>query len=117
MQNEKQFKVCSTCGFIWKSREAFLTDKNIKLIGYQPHFQDLKIGLFLFDHSCETTLSIQARNFFDLYDGPIFTEKLKGTRECPRYCLNKNELRSCKLKCECAFVREILQILQKMNKQ
>ena len=50
-----------------------------------------------------------AEKFMDMYDGPVFDEKLTGKPECPGYCLNKSELRRCPAKCECAFIREILE--------
>lgn len=70
----------------------------------------------MFDHvkeKCGTTLAIAAGKFSDIYDGPIFKkERMTGTEECPEYCLNVYELEQCPQKCECAYVREILQILK-----
>jgi hypothetical protein len=81
------------------------------MIGYQPDFEELMAGLFLFHHSCGTSFAVQADAFEDLYDGPMFTEKLRGTKECGGHCLHKNDLRSCPAKCECAYVREIVQVI------
>ena len=62
------FKVCTLCGETWKSREAFLADPRVRVIGYQVHFQDLQTGMFLFNHdACCTTLAIDASLFTDLY--------------------------------------------------
>ncbi len=49
------------------------------MVGYQVDFDELKAGLFLFTHSCGTTLSVCAGDFQDLYNGPIFVERLNGT--------------------------------------
>lgn len=81
------------------------------MIGYQVHFEKLTAGLFLFEHICGTSLAIHAHEFQDLYNGPIFTERLTGTEECPGYCLHENDLRPCLAKCECAYVREVVQVI------
>lgn len=87
------------------------------MIGYQVHFDELVAGLFLFDHNCGTTFSIQAGSFQDLYDGPMFIEKLTGTEECGGHCLHKDDLRPCPAKCECAYVRKIMQVILSWPKQ
>jgi hypothetical protein len=85
MQPDMVFKKCMNCGKTWPDRDSFLDDPRILLIGYQADFKDLKRGLFLFNHSCGTTLSLRADLFVDLYDGPIFsTEQYKGY---PSACL------------------------------
>ncbi len=106
------FKKCSKCGYEWKSREIFLNDKNIDLVGYQVHFEELALGIFLFNHTCRTTLGINAKEFTDLYDGPVFTENVARGEQCPDYCLDQSNLMSCAVKCECAYVREVLQIIR-----
>lgn len=105
------FKICSKCGFVWPDKTSFLNDPDISIIGYQVDFEELKAGLFLFHHVCGTSLAIKAEAFQDLYDGPMFTEKLSGTENCDGYCLRKSDLRPCPAKCECAYVREIMQVV------
>ena len=106
------FKQCTSCGFQWRSRDAFLWDPTTVIVGYQARFKELMAGIFLFNHSCGTTIAIQAVEFKDLYSGPIFQRRATDTEECPGYCLVKNELRSCPVQCECAFVREIIQVIK-----
>jgi len=106
------FKQCTSCGCKWDSRSSFLNDKNIILIGYQADFEDLTLGLFLFNHTCKTTLGLHAGLFINLFDGPVFTEKATGGEKCPGFCLKKDNLLPCPVKCECAFVREVLQIIK-----
>ncbi|MBU1044188.1 MAG: hypothetical protein KJ915_07305 [Candidatus Omnitrophica bacterium] len=111
------FKQCPSCEFKWAGRGKFLADPQIKLHGYQADSEDLVAGLFLFTHSdCGTTMAIKAKEFTDLYSGPIFETRKTGSSECPKYCLFKDELRSCSVKCECAYVREVLQIIKNWNK-
>ncbi len=110
------FKKCQPCGFEWDSRDDFLGDPNMELIGYQANFDELETGLFLLNHSCHATLAIQASEFRDLYDGPVFAARATGSDECPGYCLRKNELRPCPTECECAYVREIIQVIKGWTK-
>ena len=92
-----------------------MNDPHVRVIGYQANFVELEAGLFLFNHQktgCHTTLAVEAAIFRDLYDGPVFSEPLTLTDECPRYCIRQDELRPCPAKCECAYVREILNIVK-----
>jgi len=111
------FKKCSNCGYKWTSRDSFLTDSNLHIIGYQANFKELTTGLLYFNHSCKGTLAIQAYIFGDLYEGPIFKERATGGKACPSYCLNREELQPCPAECECAYVREILQIIKNWPKR
>jgi hypothetical protein len=108
---ENVFKTCIVCGKKWLSRDEFLADSDISSIGYQANFVSLEKGLFLFNHSCHNTLSIEVHAFADLYDGPIYASRLLGTEDCAGYCLQRNILRPCPEKCECAYVRQVLQCL------
>ena len=106
------YKVCTACGFQWATRDAFMKDPDLEIIGYQVHFEELSAGLFLFNHSCNGTLSLEANAFFDLYDGPIFSERKTGSDECEGHCLHRLDLDPCPAKCECAFVRDIIQTIK-----
>jgi len=106
------FKQCNYCKKTWPNYKKLLEDPDISLLGYQVSFEELEAGLFLFNHSCNNTFAIEAGEFTHLYDGPIFKERATGTEECPGYCLNKCELQPCLAHCECAYVREVLQIIK-----
>ena len=106
------FKKCPKCGFEWASRDGFLIDDSAKIIGYQVDFTELMSGLFLFNHSCNTTLAIKANDFADLYEGPVYKVRATGSDECPEFCLYQDELSPCPAQCECAHVREIIQIIK-----
>ena len=113
MGKTTSFKICPSCGFRWKTRDEFIRDENVIIIGYQASLKRLKAGIFLFNHSCRGTLALDVESFVDMFKGPIFRERMTGTDECPEYCLHKNELSPCPAKCECASVREIIQVLKK----
>jgi hypothetical protein len=110
--NQPVFKKCPLCGFPWERRSSFLSDPGIEIIGYQACFKNLTAGSFLFNHSCAGTLAILVEEFQDLYDGPVYEERKTGTDKCPQYCLHNEELARCPARCECAFVREIIQLVR-----
>ena len=111
------YKHCPNCGYEWPSREDFLGDPDITLVGYQVNVARLEAGIVLFNHVCKGTLAVYANDFKDLYDGPIFARRATGTDKCPGHCQHRNDLRPCPVECECAYVRNILQIIRKWPKR
>ncbi len=107
------FKTCPNCGEEWKTRSDFINNPELEIIGYQVHFKNLEKGFFLFNHSCKGTLTIPVDAFSDMYKGPIFTERLTGSDKCSGHCLHESNLKPCPAKCECAYVREVIQIIKK----
>jgi len=105
------FKVCPKCNVQWTTRDHFLTDPDLKLIGYQVNFKQLKTGIVLFNHTCRTTLALYVVDFQDLYDGPVFVERATGSDDCPGMCLHEEDLAPCPARCECAFVRHVLKVI------
>jgi hypothetical protein len=97
------FKKCTNCGYIWENREDFLADPDIEIIGYQALFKEIKDGLFLFNHMCETTLATNVIDFNDLYKGPVFDMSLA-------------DLDACGAECKYAYVRDIIQIIKNWPK-
>ena len=106
------FKKCPLCGFKWAERESFLNDPDIVIIGYQTRFRNLTEGLFFFNHSCNGTMAIPVDKFADLYNGPVFNDRKTGGEGCPGHCLYKENLDPCPNECECAYVREVIQIIK-----
>lgn len=87
----------------------FLGDPDIRIVGYQVDFEELHEGLLLFNHmTCRTTMGLTAGAFGALRDGPIFVERRTGKEDCPGHCLRERDLDPCPAKCECAYVRDIL---------
>jgi hypothetical protein len=114
----KIFKTCSCCKTPWFSRDEFLEDSNIDLVGYQVNFGDFVLGFFLFNHlTCQSTFAVSAGLFKDLYDGPVFSERQTGSEQCPGHCLHKDSLHACQAKCEGAYVRKIMQIVRDWPKE
>ncbi|HEY3332225.1 MAG TPA: hypothetical protein VGK19_19510 [Capsulimonadaceae bacterium] len=108
------FKTCSLCGHGWPTRDRFLADPSLVVVGYQADIDTLEQGLLMFNHrgsSCGTTLAIPVWEFLDLYRGPRYPAKRANTAGCPRYCLDKTQLKRCDVQCECAIAREALAIV------
>ena len=102
------------------NRNIFLEDPLIKTIGYQADIDDLNSGLFLFNHNekfCGTTIAVKVMVFKDLYDGPVYSKCLFGEEECNELCLHKSNLEPCPAKCECAYVRGLLQTVKNWKKR
>lgn len=117
-QRTDNFKECPCCGHTWLKRVEFMKDPNLGTVGYQVNFDNLLLGFFLFEHaSCGSSIAVPAGRFRDLYDGPVFSQNLAGTEDCPEYCFRESELRPCPERCECAYVREILQIVRHWPKE
>lgn len=103
------FFSCPMCHRRWRERDDLLVDSGVVFRGYHRNFEELELGLFMFDHSeCGTAFSLEVGEFRDLYDGPVFGERATGSGACPRHCLYADDLRSCPARCECAWVRELL---------
>ncbi|MBI5558693.1 MAG: hypothetical protein HY885_13760 [Deltaproteobacteria bacterium] len=106
------FKACPSCGKKWQDYNQLLADPATCVIGYQVCFASLREGLFLFNHTCGTTLAIPVGALQHLYDGPLYQERLDNSEKCQGMCLNQHDTEPCPAKCECAYAREILQIVK-----
>jgi hypothetical protein len=119
METNRFFKKCPSCLTEWRTRDDFLCDPGVTLNGYRVDFKELEFGLFFFIHkkeNCLSTMTMLAREFIDLYDGPRLSESKEMTSECPRYCMDENNLDRCNVLCECAFVREIVHMIREKQK-
>ncbi len=114
-QSKKIFKKCSMCSNEWETREKFLADNSLKINGYGADFKNLERSLFYFTHmkeGCFSTIVIKAEEFLSLYSGKRYSEQRAGKEECPGYCLDEKQLNRCDALCECAFNREIIQMIK-----
>lgn len=115
----KMFKKCTGCGHHWGSRESFLADHAVQLIGYQANFAELDTGYFMFNHlapGCLTTFTIKTGHFRDFYHGEVYRERQAGSLKCPGHCQHEGDLHPCPVKCECGFVRDVMQVILKWPK-
>ncbi len=75
----------------------------------------------MFNHDtdeCGTTMTLEVNMFSDLHDGPLFEEHGKDdVPDCPGYCKDRYILDPCDLKCECSYVRDVLQQVKQWPKK
>jgi hypothetical protein len=103
------------CSTQWNTLDQFLDDKSLELNGYQADFEKPEWSLFYFTHhieGCYSTMVIEAKQFLGLYSGKKYTERRTGMEDCPGYCLDKEQLNRCDALCECAYNREVMQIIK-----
>ena len=106
------FQICKYCAFKWGDLNDFLGDPGIKINGYRVNVDDLTAGTFIFNHLCGATLKLSVKEFTFLHEGPIYKERATGTEECPEYCLYQDQLDTCPARCECAYVRDIIDLIK-----
>ncbi len=112
------YKTCSCCGRVWPSRDGLLADPEVDLVGYQAFFTNLELGLLLFDHrACGTTMAVPVQRFRDLAPGPVVSERLTGAPGCTELCMQARVLAPCPQRCECAWVRDLLQVVRAWPKE
>ena len=108
-KEKSEFKECS-CGKKWKTRNSFLQDKKVKIVGYQPDVINHKYNHFLFFHrtkDCGQFFGVRASEFSDLRDGQCPKELCMGQEDCPGYCMDTLDLRVCSVACRNATDREV----------
>ena len=96
-----------------------MSDPAVRLVGYQANFPELEAGYFMFNHlapGCLTTFTIDAKKFRDFYHGEVYRERLDRSSKCPGHCQHEGDLNPCPAKCECGFVREVMQIILRWPK-
>lgn len=110
------FTACPCCRRTWPSRDAYLSDIGVSVVGYQANFSRLHEGLILFNHLCGTTMGLAVSRFQDLYKGPVYVARATGSARCPGHCKDSADLEPCSAECACAHAREILQICRRWPK-
>ncbi len=115
----KVFKTCSCCHKEWLSQNDFLSDSQIKLVGYKADLKKLDYSMFFFNHmaeDCYSTITLEALSFMNLYTGKKYRGRRTGESDCPGYCLDINQLSRCDAVCECAYNREICHLITTWEK-
>ena len=115
MCNTKPFKICSMCGYEWPTLEQFVKDSNLQVNGYQASVESVVDGLFMLTHDCPncySTLAVKVVDF-EHWDTGARPARLNLLNEdCPRHCLDQNNLEPCHAECCMRWVRDVLQYLK-----
>lgn len=115
MPRTEVFKTCPMCAHTWETQADFISDQQLKINGYLADFEHLELSQFYFTHmveGCYSTMTLEAKEFLNLYEGERYPERRTGEKECPGYCLDEEQLARCAAFCECAFNREIIQLIK-----
>ena len=109
----KPFKICPKCDHEWETRDDFLQDASLFLIGFQAGYDESDRGLYLLNHlrekeKCNTTIAVEVENFMSLYDGPMYEDVIAGSAACSGHCAKVDDLTRCSVSCRNAIAREIM---------
>lgn len=123
------FKTCPLCSTSWYTIDDFIRDSEIEVIGYQPHPEKTGAGLFIFGHRhCNSSISVQLEALSDLQVcltqdadsvyiiGPDMIQEENSTEVCYTNCLRKTDSSNGNKRCECAYVREVIQLIKHLPK-
>ncbi len=105
------FRACGMCHKQWATRQDFIADPKLRLLGLQavPHHADG--NLLVFEHDCGTTVSVLAWRLRDLLPAEDRGEEglplLYGSEGCKGYCTRLEELSACDRSCSNARDRRL----------
>ena len=114
------FKICTKCGHRWESRDRFLEDDSVRLVGYQIDCSRQGPGFFLFNHladHCGTTLALDVNLLENLYDGPVMEDTEEEDVEMAVACLYTQSGLPCPESCECRFVNVLCEMIMSWPKR
>jgi hypothetical protein len=112
------FQTCGACRYSWSTWDAFVTDPEVRLRGFQAVIHMPDINLLVFEHGCGSSISILTRRLRYLLprrsDGP--TIRLLKTEQCRGHCLVLGDMEMCDAPCSNAPDRELIRIVQRIKR-
>lgn len=116
IKSAKPARTCTMCNTSWPDLASLVTDPDLEVVGYQARFDRPHEGLVLVTHMlehCRTTLAISVADLRPLYFGPVYSERMTGSSDCPGLCLLQNRLEECEAQCDMAWVRRVIQFMRR----
>jgi hypothetical protein len=102
------FKHCPTCNVLWRQQSQFLSDPEVKFLGFRPAATPESLALIVFNHArCDTRLTFTLETFAELTVFPILCASCAITHKDTDYCLAGASGRPCPALCICAFVHNV----------
>jgi hypothetical protein len=99
------FVSCPKCGNEWGRCGDFLSDRDVRLLGFQSGSTIPNDGLFLFTHErCGTTLAVELSSFRSLLPLPALAPSCWIKGDTPSFCLGRAQEICCPLECICEHV-------------
>lgn len=103
---------CPGCKIVWHLRATFLSDREVRFLGYQPARTVSSPGFLMFHHDrCRTTLPLALESLKELSGGPLLAPSCAVTGKKNGHCLANDTLQPCPLRCVCASVWRLSQII------
>ena len=105
------FRTCGMCRKTWATREDFLEDPGIRLLGLQAVPELADANVLVFEHECGTSVSVLAHKLRDLlapaeaHDATL--PLLYGTEACQKLCTNIASRSTCDRPCRNAYDRRL----------
>ena len=110
------FKSCSACRVLWHLCGEFLSDREVRFLGYQAAPAANHAGRWLFNHDrCGTKLSLALESFQSLTGESVLADSCRGTQ--PEHCLKAGTCQTCPIQCVCAFVGRMSHIIRHWPKK
>lgn len=111
-------QVCGACRESWSGWEAFLLDRKVRLVGFQPVVSDPDINLLIFEHRCGSSISVLTRRLRHLLPPPRSDApraRLMDTAQCRGHCRVLGDLAGCDAPCSNARDRELIHLIRKIR--
>jgi hypothetical protein len=107
------------CRKAWATREDFLEDPSLKLLGLQVVAELPDANLIVWEHECGTSVSVLARRMHDLLSPPVDGDTwplplLLNSPDCQQLCTSLENLLACDRPCRNAFDRRVMAWLVQM---
>jgi hypothetical protein len=118
--DELPFRTCGMCRKPWATRQDFITDPSLRLLGLQavPDYPDA--NLLVYEHDCGTSVSVLASRLRDLVaaeePGEAELPLLRGSEECGGFCNRLESLEACGRRCRNARDRRLTLWLAEQQK-
>lgn len=109
----KPFKICPKCDCVWHTRDDFLQDAALFLLGFQSGYGKADRGFYLFNHLIEkdkgsTTIALAVEHLISLYNGPMYADVHAGSETCSGHCAKVDDLARCGVPCRNAIARKVV---------
>lgn len=110
--NDRIFKRCGACGFIWKNDRDFIFDDRVHVLWLQVIPGHPDANCIIFEHrGCGSTISVltpKLRHWLpERFD---YRENLYGTDKCNAHCNTRETMAACEKKCVNAQDRELVRM-------
>jgi hypothetical protein len=113
------FVACGSCRAAWPTWKDFVTDARVRLLGLQAMLRVPDANLLVFEHGCGSSVSVLTSRLQHLLPPDPHPEwpSLRGTAECAGHCLSLADLLQCERECRNARDRELIRIVQRMQRE